>query len=254
MERRAAKSTNHENDPQRQRRHGQPNHAHDDHRKERAADDKHARLPAIGERAEPELRDRVGQLEAHRQDARHRQRQAQVRDQQRQHRRVHVVVGVDDDVGRRHFPDRRVQSEPAAVLQPTILFSRPSTRSRASPYSSMRSNCAAAISTAIEIVMVVSSRMICVDSAWPGITFIIVLLAPYVNTPMIAAATMTRANEAAMRDPLMPWISRRSRNNWTLALMIAVIDVPSARPRYPITRTSETLNAMFTSTEPADTM
>ena len=79
------------------------------------AQDQHARPPAIGQRAEAELRHRVRHLEAHRQRAGRGQRQIQVRNQQRQQRRVHVAVGVDDEVRRRHLPDANVQPEPAAL-------------------------------------------------------------------------------------------------------------------------------------------
>ena len=76
----------------------------------------------------PELRHRAGQLVAHRQHADRLERQTQLRNQQRQQRRVHVAVGIDDEVRRRRGPDRGVQAEP---LQRLNLRKRPSTMSRA---------------------------------------------------------------------------------------------------------------------------
>ena len=54
---------------------------------------------------------------------------------------------------------------------------------------------------------------------------------PHVTAPMIAAAATMRAVDDAIRAPSRPAISRRSNHNCTDALMSAVIEVPSARPR-----------------------
>ena len=97
----------------------------DDHREQRPHHHQRPRPPAIRQRAEGQLRDRVRHLEAHRDDARRLQRQVEMRDQQRQQRRVDVRIRIDDHVRRGDLPDRRVQPEPAAVRHPTILLHAP---------------------------------------------------------------------------------------------------------------------------------
>ena len=148
MKRGPAESAHHEDRAQHERRGRQPDKAEDDDRDQRARHHQHSWPPAIGERAETQLRHRIGHLETHRQRARRLQRQAELRDQQRQQRRVDVRIGVDDDVRGRDLPDRRMKAEPAAVPQPAILLKRPRMRSRASPNSRIRRSCAAAASVA----------------------------------------------------------------------------------------------------------
>ena len=91
---------------------------HDD-RQQRSTHQQHARPPAIGERAEAELRHRARQLVAHRQDADRLQRQAKLRNQQRQQRREHVAVGIDDEVRGRRRPDRRDADRSVSTDQPS---------------------------------------------------------------------------------------------------------------------------------------
>ena len=66
-----------------------------------------ARMPAIREPSESELRDRRRELEDHRERARGEQRQPELRNQQRQQRRVDVRVAVDDQVRGRDADDAR---------------------------------------------------------------------------------------------------------------------------------------------------
>ena len=90
MECGAAESADHEDHTERERRVRQPMKPRTTDRHERSRHHQHSRAPAIGERAETELRHRVGHLETHRQRARRRIRQAERRHQQRQQRRVDV--------------------------------------------------------------------------------------------------------------------------------------------------------------------
>ena len=117
-------------------------HQHRDHR---PTHQEHARPPSIGERAEAELRDRARELVTHRQHADRLERQAQLRDQQRQQRREHVAVRVDDEVRGRRGPYRRVQSQ---TFQRRTLRKRPSTMWRASSNSCSLTAHAATESTA----------------------------------------------------------------------------------------------------------
>ena len=66
--------------------------ARSEHRKQGPGHQQHARPPAVRERPKRELRDRTGQLITHRQHADRFQREAQLRNQERQQRREHVAV------------------------------------------------------------------------------------------------------------------------------------------------------------------
>ena len=88
---------------ERQQRHGD----------ERAGDEQHARAPPVGDVAERELRDRVRHLEAHLQRSGRGQRQVQLRDEQRQQRRVDVAEAVDEEMRAGHQQDCGMQSERA---------------------------------------------------------------------------------------------------------------------------------------------
>ena len=80
-----------------------------------ASDEEHARPPSIGDVAEPKLRHRVRDQEAHLERAGCCQRQIEVRDQQRQKRGVDIRVAVHDEVRAREQHDRGVQSEEPAI-------------------------------------------------------------------------------------------------------------------------------------------
>ncbi len=114
MEGGAAQPANHEQHAERHGRGGKADQAQHHHRQDRPGDEQQARAPAVGQRAEGQLRHRRGHLEAHGQRADGGEREAQVRDEERQQRRVDVGVGVDDEVrgGQRH--DRGRQPQEAA--------------------------------------------------------------------------------------------------------------------------------------------
>jgi len=78
---------------------------------ERAGDEEDARPPVVGNVPEPELRDGVRHLEAHLQRARREERHLQVRDEERQQRRVDVAVAVDDEVRSGQQQDGRMKAE-----------------------------------------------------------------------------------------------------------------------------------------------
>ena len=109
MERRAAQAAQHQQRAERQRRRRPADAAQDDHRQKRPGDEEHTRPPAVGQGAEPQLRHRRRHLEAHRQRADGGQRQPEMRDEERQQRRVDVVVGVDDEMGRGQGDHARVE-------------------------------------------------------------------------------------------------------------------------------------------------
>jgi hypothetical protein len=72
---------------------------------------KQPRAPSVGKMSEPDLRHRRRQLEQHRQRARFGERQAELRDQQRQQRREDVAVAVDDEVDRGDEEDGGIEAQ-----------------------------------------------------------------------------------------------------------------------------------------------
>ena len=105
MERRAAKAANHQERRERPRVRRKADQAQNRHGGDRSGQHEQPRPPAVGQAAEPELGDRVRHLEQHLECPRGRKRQAELRDQQRQERRVDVAVAVNDEVGAREQKD-----------------------------------------------------------------------------------------------------------------------------------------------------
>ena len=85
--------------------------------------------------------------------------------------------------------------------------------------------------------------MIWTSSPVPGIQAAAVLSTPSAAAPIRAEAMTMRTSDAATRPPSMPARRRRRKIISSAALNSAAIDVPSASPIYPKTRTS----AMFSS-------
>ena len=67
--------------------------------------------PSVGEPSEADLRHGGRHLKAHRQQSRREERQAELRNEERQQRGVDVPVAIDHDVGAGHQQDGRVQFE-----------------------------------------------------------------------------------------------------------------------------------------------
>ena len=110
-----------------------------------------------------ELRDRVGQLEAHLQRAGGSQREVEVGDEQRQQRREDVAVAVDDEVRARQQQDGAVQSERSPPSRPVSCVIAAIVAAAESPSrtplvnSRMRSSHAAAAST-VSATPIVSAK------------------------------------------------------------------------------------------------
>ena len=111
MERRRAESADDQDHREHHRRGRDADEAEHRHRDDRTDHDEEPRTPPVGQTAEANLRHRSGHLKAHRQQPRREEREAQLRDEERQQRGVDVPVAIDHDMGAGHQQDSRVQFE-----------------------------------------------------------------------------------------------------------------------------------------------
>ena len=111
MERGAAKAAENQDDREQARIRRQADQRDRGDAKHRPGDEQHPRPPSVGEVAERQLRNRVGQLETHLQRAGGGQREIEIRDEQRQQRREDVAVAVEEEVRAGQQQDGAVQSE-----------------------------------------------------------------------------------------------------------------------------------------------
>ena len=252
MKRRPAQTTDNEDRREHPRRRHRPDAAEHDDSEDRTCHQQQAGVPSIGQRAKPKLRHRVRHLETHRQCAGHRQRQAEPRDQEREERRVEVAVRIDDEVRRGGGQDCRMQGE---ALQRHILRRRPMIRSRASSNSvHTQDRCGRGQHRQPDPYGHGDARRtqprrrsrqeLCQSRRQP-------------SRPRLPSA---RTRQGPWRGP-QQHVARRCRQSpceatpvASPALISAASEVPSASPRYPRYRTSNTLKATLTSTEATLTM
>ena len=219
MKRGAAESADEQHGSQHGQAGGRANRAQDDHGEHRSCHEKHARPPAICQRPKPELRDRTGQLVAHGQDANFLKRQVEPRDEQRQQRREHVPVCIDDEVGRRRGPDRQNEDRTVSTTQPS---KRPSTRSRASWNSRTRSSEAAAASTPRPIAIAPATLALAWESSARNDP-IQPICAYQAAAPIARPAARILRNVIVSCRPSMPPRWRRNRKTCRAALTMAAM-------------------------------
>src|SRR4030095_4293175 len=214
---------------------------------DRSGEQQTSRPPPVGDVPEPELRDGIRELKEHLQRASRCEREIQVEDEQRQQRREDVAEAVHDEVRARQDEDGGMQPERTEFH----LDRRPSRRATSAIpalNSRMRSSQDATPSTTSDTPIVIDRRTICTTSAPPGQRASSIWFSAAATSPIAPAAAVILANAPRMRPSWMPcrWL-RRTRRSVT-ALNSAAIEVPSASPRNPSTRTSTTLSPAFTST------
>src|SRR5262245_39939682 len=204
------------------------------------------RPPSVGDMTEAELGHRVGHLEAHLQRSGSRKRQIELRDEQRKQRRVDVAESVDQEMSAGEQQHCRVQSETLphgpARRSFRITIAAPSRNS------GIRRKCAAAESTPRATAIDAASRRICRIRLPPGSHVIVAASTAATAMAMAVDANAIRPNDRATRRSSSPPSRRLSSTVKRAALKRAAIDVPSARPRYPISRTSMTFRTALTTT------
>src|SRR5688572_20912701 len=217
------------------------------HRDERAADQQDPWIRSVGDVAEAKLRHGVGQLKAHLQGSGAGQRQIQIGDEQWQQRGQDVAVSINEEMRAGENDDRSVQTERAEVvyarrrnLLSTICM--PSLNSR------RRNSHAARASTARAAPISAATCTICHPNVCDGSTVASHRSVIMATAPIAADATAIRTAVDVNRDSFRPPRCRRSSTNNVVALNSAAIEVPSARPRYPITLTRFQLRMALTIT------